>query len=224
MSTSGSLDVVVAIPVTLGYTVVGEACHEPTTEGSVARPDGGRARKSGAVGTSDERAGRGGGAGAGVGSGGGRVFVYRGGAAGWPSLGGRRRGAGGAVQSGGAGGGRAAPWGWLQGRVRPGRAGAHPGRSAAHAGPGAGQDGDLVADDAATGAPERRGWAARGQHVHHLVRAARGRPELAAGPVVVPYRAGEAAAQARRGGGPRSGRDRKKGLIERAYTQAEVPV
>jgi hypothetical protein len=41
---------------------------------------------------------------------------------------------------------------------------------------------------------------------------------------VVPHRAGAAAAQARRGRGPRSGRDRKKGLIERAYAQAEVPV
>jgi len=41
---------------------------------------------------------------------------------------------------------------------------------------------------------------------------------------VVPHRAGEAAAQARRGRGPRSGRDRKKGLIERASTQPELPV
>jgi hypothetical protein len=41
---------------------------------------------------------------------------------------------------------------------------------------------------------------------------------------VVPHRAGEAAAQARRGRGPRSGRDGKKGLIEQAYTQTEVPV
>jgi hypothetical protein len=40
---------------------------------------------------------------------------------------------------------------------------------------------------------------------------------------VVPHRAGAAAAQARGGRGPRSGRDRKKGLIERAYTQAELP-
>jgi hypothetical protein len=41
---------------------------------------------------------------------------------------------------------------------------------------------------------------------------------------VVPHRAGEAAAQARRGRGPRSGRDGKKGLIEQAYTQTELPV
>lgn len=41
---------------------------------------------------------------------------------------------------------------------------------------------------------------------------------------MVPHRAGEAAAQARRGRGPRSGRDGKKGLIEQAYTQTEVPV
>jgi hypothetical protein len=41
---------------------------------------------------------------------------------------------------------------------------------------------------------------------------------------VVPHRAGETAAQARRGRGPRSGRDRKKGLIEQAYTQAELAV
>jgi hypothetical protein len=40
----------------------------------------------------------------------------------------------------------------------------------------------------------------------------------------VPHRAGEAAAQARRGRGPRPGRDRKKGLIEQAYTQAALPV
>jgi DDE superfamily endonuclease len=40
----------------------------------------------------------------------------------------------------------------------------------------------------------------------------------------VPHRGGEAAAQARRGRGPRPGRDRKKGLIEQAYTQAELPV
>jgi hypothetical protein len=40
---SGSLDVVVAIPVKLGYTVVGEGWDEPTTEGSVAHPDGHRA-------------------------------------------------------------------------------------------------------------------------------------------------------------------------------------
>src|SRR3712207_8540567 len=43
-------------------------------------------------------------------------------------------------------------------------------------------------------------------------------------PVVVPHRAGPAAAQARRGRGPRSGRDRKKGLIEQAYTQTAVAV
>jgi DDE superfamily endonuclease len=41
---------------------------------------------------------------------------------------------------------------------------------------------------------------------------------------VVPHRVGEAAAQGRRGRGPRSGRDRKKGLIEQAYAQAERPV
>ena len=47
--------------------------------------------------------------------------------------------------------------------------------------------------------PERRGWVARGQHVHHLVRAARGRAGLAARPLVVPHRGGEAAPQGRRG-------------------------
>lgn len=41
---------------------------------------------------------------------------------------------------------------------------------------------------------------------------------------MVPHWAGEAAAQARRGRGPRSGRDGKKGLIEHAYTQAALPV
>jgi hypothetical protein len=41
---------------------------------------------------------------------------------------------------------------------------------------------------------------------------------------VVPHRAGAAAAQARRGRRPRPGRDRKKGLIEQAYTQAELAV
>jgi hypothetical protein len=40
----------------------------------------------------------------------------------------------------------------------------------------------------------------------------------------VPRRAGAAAAQARRGRGPRPGRDGKKGLIEQAYTRAELPV
>jgi len=40
----------------------------------------------------------------------------------------------------------------------------------------------------------------------------------------VPHRSGSAAAQARRGRGPRPGRDRKKGLIEQAYTQTELPV
>jgi hypothetical protein len=40
----------------------------------------------------------------------------------------------------------------------------------------------------------------------------------------VPDRPGETAAQARRGRGPRSGRDRKKGLIERAYTQTGLAV
>jgi len=41
---------------------------------------------------------------------------------------------------------------------------------------------------------------------------------------VVPHRGGEATAQARGGRGPRSGRDRKKGLIEQAYTQTELLV
>jgi hypothetical protein len=41
---------------------------------------------------------------------------------------------------------------------------------------------------------------------------------------VVPHRAGEAAAQVGRGRGPRPGRDRKKGLIEPAYTQTELAV
>ena len=47
---------------------------------------------------------------------------------------------------------------------------------------------------------------------------------MAARPRVVPHRAGDAAAQARRGRSPRSGCDRKKGLIERAYPQTELPV
>jgi len=38
----------------------------------------------------------------------------------------------------------------------------------------------------------------------------------------VPHRPGEAAAQARRGRSPRSGRDSKKSLIEQAYTQTEL--
>ena len=41
---------------------------------------------------------------------------------------------------------------------------------------------------------------------------------------MVPHRAGEAAAQARGDRGPRPGRDRKKGLIEQAYTQTALPV
>jgi len=41
---------------------------------------------------------------------------------------------------------------------------------------------------------------------------------------MVPHWAGEAAAQGRRGRGPRSGRDGKKGLIEQAYAQTELPV
>ncbi len=40
---------------------------------------------------------------------------------------------------------------------------------------------------------------------------------------MVPHRAGEAATHIGRGRGPRPGRDGKKGLIERAYTQAELP-
>src|SRR5581483_432197 len=188
----------VAIPVTLGHTVVGEA--------------------------GDERTGRRRDAGARTPGGGRWLLVHRGGAAGGASLGRCGRRAGGPVQAGGAGGGRATARGRPEDQVRRGRAGADPGRGTPHARPGAGPDGDLVGDDAPAGAAERRGRAARGQPVHHLVRAARGGPELAAGPVVVPHRAGEAAAQARRGRGPRSGRDRKKGLIERASTQPELPV
>ena len=41
---------------------------------------------------------------------------------------------------------------------------------------------------------------------------------------MVPHRAGEAAAQGRRGRGARSGRDGKKGLIEQAYAQTDLPV
>ena len=41
---------------------------------------------------------------------------------------------------------------------------------------------------------------------------------------MVPHRSGEAAAQVRRGRGARPRRDRKKGLIEQAYTQTELPV
>src|SRR3954470_10586973 len=169
-ATSGSLGMAVAIPVKLGYTVVREAWDEPTTEGSVAGPDRQRTVEPGGAWACDERAGRGGGAGAGVGGGGRRVLVHRGSAPGGASLGRRDRGVGGAVQSGGAGGGRAAPRGRREGQVRRRRAGADPGRGASPTGPGAGPDGDLVADDAATGVAERRGWAARGQHVHHLVR------------------------------------------------------
>jgi hypothetical protein len=40
----------------------------------------------------------------------------------------------------------------------------------------------------------------------------------------VPHRPGAAAPQARRGRGPRPGRDRKEGLIEQAYAQAELAV
>jgi hypothetical protein len=40
----------------------------------------------------------------------------------------------------------------------------------------------------------------------------------------VPHRAGKAAAQGRRGRGPRSGRGGKQGLIEPAYTQTALPV
>src|SRR3954468_6237092 len=102
---------VVAIPVKLGYTVVGEGCDESTTEGSITRPDGRRADQSGAGGAGDERAGWGGSAGTGVGGGCGRKLVHRGGAAGRAPLGGRGRRAGGAVQPGGTRGGRAAPRG-----------------------------------------------------------------------------------------------------------------
>src|SRR4051794_13544781 len=215
---------VVAIPVKLRYTVVGEAWDEPTTEGSVARPDRRRADESGAGGSGDECAGWGGSAGAGVGGGCGRLLVHRGGAAGRAPLGGRGRRVGGAVQPGGTRGGRAAPRGRREGEVWRHGARAHPGRGAADAGPGAGPDRDLVADDAPTGTAQHRGWAARGEHVHHLVRAARGRPELAARPLVVPHRAGDAAPQDRRGRSPRPRCDGKKGLIEQAYTQTEVAV
>src|SRR5215207_6782560 len=213
----------VAIPVKSRYTVVREACDEPTTEGSVARPDGRRAVQARGVGACDECAGRAGDAGTGAAGGGRWLLVYRGRQAGGSAFGRRGRGARGPVQSGRTGGRRAAAWRRPEGQVRRRRAGAHPGRVATHAGPGAGPDRDLVADDAPTGAADCRGWAARSQHVHHLVRAARGRPELAARPLVVPHRAGEAATQGRRGRGPRTGRDRKKGLIERAYAQAALP-
>src|SRR3954465_11443427 len=107
----------VAIPVKLGYTVVGEACDEPTTERPAARPDGSGAVQSRAAGAGDERAGRGGGPGPGAPGGGGGpgpgapgggrwLLVHRGGAARRAPLGRRGRRAGGPVQSGGAGGGR----------------------------------------------------------------------------------------------------------------------
>src|SRR5829696_8589751 len=75
---SGSLGVMVAIPVKSRYTVVREACDEPTTEGSVARPDGRRAVQARGVGACDECAGRAGDAGTGAAGGGRWPLVYRG--------------------------------------------------------------------------------------------------------------------------------------------------
>src|SRR5215207_520541 len=91
----------------------------------------------------------------------------------------------------------------------------------------AGRHGDLVLEPAAESLAQSSGWTASGQPVHDLAHAARGRPELAEEPHLVPDRRGDAQAQARRGARQRSRCGGKKGLIEQAYTlgaQLGLPV
>jgi hypothetical protein len=124
---------------------------------------------------------------------------------------GRRRGpGGGAVQQGGAGGAGATPRGGARPPLYGDRAAAHPGRGAPCAGPGARWDGHMVADDTATGAAAGARWAARGQYLHDLVRAARGGLDVATQPLVVRHGACPTAAPGPGGHGDRSRRHPKK--------------
>src|SRR5262249_5042719 len=87
-----------------------------------------------------------------------------------------------------------------------------------------GWDSHLVAEYvAARLAPGSRRLAA-GEHLHHLVRPARGRLRLGQGSQLVRDRHGHPQAQERDGDGGRSGCRREKNLIEAAYTQEGVPV
>jgi hypothetical protein len=79
--------------------------------------------------------------------------------------------------------------------------------------------GDLVVEHVSACPTTRSGWLAERQHVHDLGRPARCRHQLAARSVLVPRRVGHPQAQTWRGRGPRPGRERKKSLIEQAYTQ-----
>src|SRR5262249_13656453 len=101
---------------------------------------------------------------------------------------------------------------------------AYPAGGAAGARPGRGRNSDLVPRHAATGAPSGAGRAARRQHLHHLVRAARRRSPLEQGSELVRDRDGGPQAQERDGDGHRSGCRSEKNLIEAAYTQALLPV
>src|SRR3954449_8171038 len=82
----------------------------------------------------------------------------------------------------------------------------------------AGRHGHLVLEPAAESLAPGSRRAAPGQHLYDLAHAARGRPELAEEPHLVPDRGGHAPAQAGHGHPRRSGCGGKKGLIERAYT------
>src|SRR3954467_12966602 len=81
-----------------------------------------------------------------------------------------------------------------------------------------GRHGDLVLKPAAESLAPSSGRAAPGQHLYDLAHAARGRPELAEEPHLVPDRGGHAPAQAGHGHPRRSGCGGKKGLIKQAYT------
>src|SRR3954447_6411571 len=82
----------------------------------------------------------------------------------------------------------------------------------------AGRHGHLVLEPAAESLAPGSRRAAQGQHLYDLAHAARGRPELAEEPHLVPDRGGHAPAQAGHGHPRRSGCGGKKGLIEQAYT------
>jgi hypothetical protein len=109
-----------------------------------------------------------------------------------------------ALQSRGTGGAAART------RRRPGyglwstRAGTDPGRGAPDAGPRDGWDRHLVADHPATCVTTGAGWTAAGEHLYHLVCAARGRADVATGPQLVRDRRGGPPAQERHGDRARS--------------------
>src|SRR4051795_1872086 len=81
-----------------------------------------------------------------------------------------------------------------------------------------GRHGHLVLEPTAESLAPGSRRAAQGQHLYDLAHPARGRPELAEEPHLVPDRGGHAPAQAGHGHPRRSGCGGKKGLIEQAYT------